>query len=39
MAGAVQTAYPRKNCSSLMLFSCDHKYTQHGRANFGFGTL
>jgi hypothetical protein len=24
MDGAVQTAYPRKNWSSLMLFNCDH---------------
>ena len=24
MDGAVQTVYPRKNWSSLMLFNCDH---------------
>jgi hypothetical protein len=24
MDGAVQTSYPRKNWSSLMLFNCDH---------------
>ena len=24
MDGVVQTSYPRKNWSSLMLFNCDH---------------
>jgi len=28
MDGAVQTVYPRKNWSSLMLFNCDHPAVQ-----------